>query len=115
MTVEEYNDVYGPPKYATVNGHNVHGNLVRDSSGNMVPETQLGITEINLRTDATLISYADGSQITGQTTFTMGGIRRRQVPAGAPLTGRNPRKSAVLKASSFGLASVSTRGGTRVC
>ena len=36
--------------------------------------TQLGITEINLRTDATLISFADGSQITGQTTFTMGGV-----------------------------------------
>ena len=35
---------------------------------------QLNITEINLRTDATLITFADGAQITGLTMVTMGGV-----------------------------------------
>lgn len=45
-----------------------------DGSQTTKPLTQLGITEINLRTDATLPPFADGSQITGQTTFVRGGV-----------------------------------------
>ena len=50
--------------------------MVTNADGAQTAKTlaQLNITEINLRTDATLISFADGSQITGQTTFTMGGV-----------------------------------------
>ena len=50
--------------------------MVTNADGSQTARTlaQLGITEITLKTDATLISFADGSQITGQTTFTMGGV-----------------------------------------
>ncbi len=55
--------------------------LVKKADGSTEAKTltQLGITEITLKTDATLITFADGSQITGQTTFTMGGVARRNV------------------------------------
>lgn len=50
--------------------------MVTNADGTKTAKTlaQLNITEINLKTDATLISFADGSQVTGQTTFTMGGV-----------------------------------------
>ena len=50
--------------------------MVTNADGSQTAKTlaQLNITEINLKTDATLISFADGSQVTGQTTFTMGGV-----------------------------------------
>lgn len=42
---------------------------------------QLGITEIDLRPDATHIELPDGSLITGKTTFQMGGVTRTVVDA----------------------------------
>jgi hypothetical protein len=52
--------------------------MVTNADGSQTAKTlgQLNITEINLKTDATLITFADGSQITGQTTFTMGGVTK---------------------------------------
>ena len=54
---------------------------VTDADGSQTAKTlaQLGITEITLKTDATLITFAEGSQITGQTTVVMDGSpwRRR--------------------------------------
>ena len=48
--------------------------LVTNANGTTTVQTmtQLGITEINLTADNTLIPLPDGSQITGQTTFTRG-------------------------------------------
>ncbi len=52
--------------------------MVTNADGSQTAKTLtlLGITEINLKTDATLITFADGSQITGQTTFVMGGVTK---------------------------------------
>ena len=52
--------------------------MVTNADGSQTAKTlgELGITEIDLKTDATLITFADGSQITGQTNFTMGGVIR---------------------------------------
>ena len=54
---------------------------VTDADGSQTAKTlaQLGFTEITLKTDATLITFAEGSQITGQTTVVMDGSpwRRR--------------------------------------
>jgi len=49
--------------------------LVTAADGSTSTKTlaQLGITEIDLRADATKVVLQDGSQITGQTTFVMGG------------------------------------------
>jgi acyl-coenzyme A thioesterase PaaI-like protein len=38
--------------------------------------TQLGITEIDLRPDTTQVALPDGSRITGQASFVIGGARR---------------------------------------
>lgn len=57
--------------------------MVTQGDGSQLAQTltQLGITEISLRTDATQINFDDGSQITGQTTFTqvIRGITTREV------------------------------------
>ncbi|WP_166507188.1 DUF4214 domain-containing protein [Frigidibacter mobilis] len=52
--------------------------LVTGADGSTSTKTlaQLGITAIDLRADATKVVLQDGSQITGQTTFVMGGITR---------------------------------------
>ena len=41
-----------------------------DGSTSAYTLTQLGITSINLKADLTDVKYTDGSEITGQTTFT---------------------------------------------
>jgi trimeric autotransporter adhesin len=46
--------------------------MVTNADGSQTAKTlaQLGITSINLKADLTDVKYADGSEVTGQTTFT---------------------------------------------
>lgn len=50
--------------------------LVTNADGSTTTQTlaQLGITEIGLKPDVTMITLPDGSQITGQSTFVMNGV-----------------------------------------
>ena len=52
--------------------------MVTDDHGTQSAQSlsSLGITEIDLKTNATEIHFADGSEITGQTTFTINGQTR---------------------------------------
>lgn len=83
--------------------------MVTNADGSQTGKTmtQLGITETTLKTDAMLISFADGSQITEQTKFTMGYVGRHRVGNGG-LIRWNWVEEGVLQASSLRLYA---RGG----